>query len=92
MMVALSLISPHSTYSFTQLHTKSQPAQLNETITCKPVGSFSRRLVTHAIPSGLRIRSAATKPAKSPGTDHLSALTSNYQLDDCVLCTSNKSW
>lgn len=72
-MVALSLASPHSTYTFSQVHTKSQPAPLqfysspaNETITCKPVRSFSRRFVTHSIPSGLRIRSAATKPAKSP--------------------------
>lgn len=86
-MVALSLTSPHSTYSFSQVHTKSQPAPLqfysspaNETITCKPVRSFSRRFVTRSIPLGLRIRSAATKPAKSPGNDDLSALTSNYKL------------
>ncbi|KAK1361147.1 rhodanese-like domain-containing protein 14, chloroplastic [Heracleum sosnowskyi] len=48
-MVALSLASPHSTYTFSQVHTKSQPAPLQ----------------FYSIP-GLRIRSAATKPAKSP--------------------------
>ncbi|XP_017243962.1 rhodanese-like domain-containing protein 14, chloroplastic [Daucus carota subsp. sativus] len=73
MMVALTLVSPHSTCSFSQLHTKSQPAPLqfylspaNETITCRPFRSFGRRFVTRSVPSGLRIRSAATKPAKSP--------------------------
>lgn len=72
-MVALSLASPHSTCTFSQVHTKSQPAPLqfysspaNETITCKPVRSFGRSFVARSIPWGLRIRSAATKPAKSP--------------------------
>lgn len=95
MMVALTLVSPHSTCSFSQLHTKSQPAPLqfylspaNETITCRPFRSFGRRFVTRSVPSGLRIRSAATKPAKSPGTDHLSTLALDSNLDDCVVCTT----
>lgn len=83
MMVSLTLIAPHST-SYLSLHPKFHPAPLplysnsaNESITCcmmiKPDRSFSSRLTSYSIPSALRIRSAATKPAKSPGISPNSA-------------------
>lgn len=72
-MVSLTLIStPHST-SYLSLHPKLYSKSANESITCcmmiKPVRSFSSQFTSYSIPSPLRIRSAATKPAKSPAEE-----------------------
>lgn len=81
-MAVLTSVTPHSsTYNLhLKFHSTHFGVYLNSTIetnTCrlKQVGFPSRRPSLNSLHSGLRIRAAATKPAKSPGIFAISALT-----------------